>query len=144
MNRLLSLILAIALLFTGTQVILADDEVNGAKISLEKAIEIAKKSFALNTENYEFNHSYYGNVEGTKQWQLNWNSKSNNHNIIINVDADSGDILYMYQWKDNYSQQPRLAKYNREEAQKVAEELLKKLQPTRYKEMTLKDDSIYN
>lgn len=143
MKRLISLILAIALLLTGTHVIFADDKANGAKISLEKAIEIARKSFDLNTESYEFSHSYYGNVEGTKQWQLNWNSKNNNHSISINVDADSGDILYMYQWKDDYSKQSKLAKYSREEAQKVAEDLLKKLQPTRYKEMSLKDDNNY-
>ncbi|NLM44736.1 MAG: S-layer homology domain-containing protein [Clostridiales bacterium] len=138
MKKTVSLILAIALLFTSTTAIFADKKANEAKISLEKAIEIARKSFDFNTKDYDFNQSYYENIEGTRQWQLNWNAKNNNHSISINVDGDSGDILYMYQWKDEYSNPPKLAKYSKEEAQKVAENLLKKLQPTRYNEMSLK------
>ena len=57
MKKTVSLILAIALLFTSTTAIFADKKANEAKISLEKAIEIARKSFDFNTKDYDFNQS---------------------------------------------------------------------------------------
>ncbi|MCQ1530817.1 YcdB/YcdC domain-containing protein [Lutispora saccharofermentans] len=141
MKKILSLVLALTLLFTNMLPVLAETSQSQTKISLEKAIEIAKNSFNINTEDCDFNQSYYENIEGTKQWQFNWNSRKNSHGISINVDAETGDVLYMSQWKNESSNPSKLAKYKKEEALKIAEELLKKLQPEKYKEMDLVDDS---
>lgn len=141
MKKVLSVILAITLLATSTLPVFADT--SQSKISLEKAIEIAKNTFSINTEGYDFNQSYYESANGTKQYQLNWNSRKNGDGINITVDADAGDILYMNQWQNEYSNPTKLARYKREEALKVAEELIKKLQPIKYKEMSLADNSIY-
>ncbi|MFA7572501.1 MAG: S-layer homology domain-containing protein [Lutispora sp.] len=141
MKKILSVILALTLLFTNTLTIFADTPQTQGKVNLEKAIEIAKDSFGINTDGYDFNSSYYESGEGTKQHQLNWNSRKNGDGINITVDADTGDILYMNQWKNEYSNPTKLAKYKREEALKVAEELVKKLQPAKSKEMSYLDNS---
>lgn len=143
MKKILSVILALTLLFTNTLTIFADTPQTQGKVNLEKAIEIAKDSFGINTDGYDFNQSYYETAEGTKQHQLNWNSRKNGDSINITVDAETGDILYMNQWKNEYSNSTKLAKYKREEAVKVAEELIKKLQPLKHKEMSLIDNSSY-
>lgn len=143
MKKILSLVLALTLLFTNMLPVLAEASQSQTKISLEKAIEIAKNSFNINTEDCVFNQSYYENMEETKHWQLNWSSRKNSHGININVDAETGDVLYMNQWKNEYANPSKLAKYKKEEALKTAEELVKKLQPEKYKEMALVEDS-YN
>ncbi|SHI89371.1 YcdB/YcdC domain-containing protein [Lutispora thermophila] len=143
MKRALSLFLVLALLFSNTSVIFAQAKENQSKISLQKAIEIARESFEFNSQGYDFNQSYYENADGTKQWYLNWTSKSNGDNISITIDADTGDVISMYQWKEEYSTPTKLAKYSYEEALKEAEAIVKKLQPKRYKEMELMDNSKY-
>ena len=120
MKKILSLVLALTLLFTNMLPVLAETSQSQTKISLEKAIEIAKNSFNINTEDCDFNQSYYENIEGTKQWQFNWNSRKNSHGISINVDAETGDVLYMSQWKNESSNPSKLAKYKKEEASKKA------------------------
>ncbi|MDD2492168.1 MAG: hypothetical protein PHV12_08275, partial [Bacteroidales bacterium] len=91
MKKILSVILTLTLLFTNTLTIFADTPQTQGKVNLEKAIEIAKDSFGINTDGYDFNSSYYESGEGTKQHQLNWNSRKNGDGINITVDADTGD-----------------------------------------------------
>lgn len=131
------------LIFGTVSVVFAGTTQANGKISLEKAIQIAREAFNFNTEGFDFNQSYYENMEGTKQWQLSWNSRSNGDSISITVDADTGDILNMYQWKEEFSTPKKLAKHSKEEALKVAETIIKKLQPEKIKEMELVDDSKY-
>lgn len=143
MKKIISLVLAMTLVFGTVSTIFADTAQTNGKISLEKAIQIAREAFDFNTEGFDFNQNYYENSEGTKQWYLSWNSRSNGDNMNIHVDADTGDILSMYQWKNEYSTPTKLPKYKYEEALKAAELLIKKLQPERYKDMELFDNSDY-
>lgn len=144
MKKIISIVLVITLIFGTVSVVFAGTTQANGKISLEKAIEIAREAFNFNTEGFDFNQSYYENMEGIKQWQLNWNSRNNGNSISIAIDADTGDILNMYQWKDEFSTTKKLAKYSEEEALKMAETIIKKLQPERFKEMELVENNNYN
>lgn len=143
MKKIISIVLVMTLIFGTVSVVFAGTTQANGKISLEKAIQIAREAFNFNTEGFDFNQSYYENMEGTKQWQLSWNSRSNGDSISITVDADTGDILNMYQWKEEFSTPKKLAKHSKEEALKAAEAIIKKLQPEKTKEMELVDDSKY-
>ncbi|WP_372998787.1 YcdB/YcdC domain-containing protein, partial [Lutispora sp.] len=143
MKKIISIVLAMTLIFGTVSIVFADTTQANSKISLEKAIQIARESFEFNAEGFDFNQSYYESADGTKQWQLNWNSRSNGDSISISVDGNTGDILNMYQWKEEFSTPKKLAKHSKEEALKAAEAIIKKLQPEKTKEMELVDDSKY-
>ncbi len=144
MKRLLSFLLIVILLFTGTITVTADTFGNNSKIDLKKAIEIAKASFDLNTEGYDFNQNYHETPEGIKQWSLSWSSPENDENVNITVDADTGDIITMYLWKPSYNNPPKIAKYKREDAIKAADEIIKRLQPDKSKEVKLLEPTLLN
>lgn len=141
MKKIISIILILSLILTGTISVMADSSKNTVKFDSQKAIEIAKNSFGLNTDGYDFNQNYYESQEGLKQWELNWNSRKDNEGINISVDADTGDIIYMSRWKDVYNNPSKLSKYKREDALKIADEIAKKLQPEKYNEIKLIDAS---
>lgn len=144
MKKILSMLLMIALILTNILPVIADTSGNNAKIDSKKAIEIAKNSFNLNTEGYDFNQSYFESQEGLKQWELRWNSRKTEDGISVSVDADTGDIIYMNRWKASYNNPSKLPKYKREDALKIADEIIKKLQPEKYKEIKLTDSSQLN
>ena len=141
MKKFLSIILILSLMLTSTIHVLADPSENPVKFDSQKAIEIAKSSFGLNTDGYDFNQSYYESPEGLKQWELHWNSRKDGEGISITVDADTGDIMYMSRWKEVYNNPSKLSKYKREDALKIADEIAKKLQPEKYNEVRLVDES---
>jgi len=143
MKKIISLLLVIIFLSVHILPVFADNAAN-KKIDLKKAIEIAKKSFDLNTENCDFNQSYNESDDGQKQWNLYWNSKKTDTNINVSVDADTGDIKSMYRWKPIYAEPPKIALYKREEALKVSKEILYKLQPERHNEVKFLEPSIFN
>ncbi len=144
MKRLLSFLLIVMLLFMGTITVTADTSNNNSKIDLKRAIEIAKESFDLNTEGYDFNQNYHETPEGIKQWSLGWSSPENDENMSVTVDADTGDIINMYFWKPSYNNPPKIAKYKREDAIKAADKIIKKLQPDKSKEVKLLEPTLLN
>lgn len=141
MKKFLSIILILSFMLTSTIPVFAVASQNNVKFDSQKAIEIAKNSFDLNTDGYDFNQSYYESQEGLKQWELHWNSRKDGEDISISVDADTGDIMYMSRWKEVYNSPSKLSKYKRKDALKIADEVAKKLQPEKYNEMKLVDES---
>ncbi|MCK9216418.1 MAG: S-layer homology domain-containing protein [Firmicutes bacterium] len=143
MKKIISLLLVIVFLSIHILPTFADNTTN-IKIDLKKAIEIAKKSFDLDTVDYDFNQSYNESDDGQKQWNLSWNSKKTNTNINVSVDADTGDISSMYRWDPVYAEPPKIAMYSREEALKASKEILYRLQPEKSNEMKLLEPSLLN
>ncbi len=139
MKKLIAIIMVMAMVLSNAFLIFADSAVSSGEIDLKKAIEIARNSFNLDTEGYDFNQNYNESQDGTKQWSLHWNSEE--ESISVSVDADTGEITSMNRWKVNYQSPQKLAKYKREDAFSIAEELLKNLQPEKYKEMKLIEPS---
>ncbi len=112
-----------------------------SSVELKQAIEIAKTAFGFDAANHDFTSSYSETKYGRKLWYLNWNSKSGNGSgINVTVDAATGEIINMNQWENTPVQTGKIPKHTREEALKVAEELVKKLHPDKLKTAELMDE----
>lgn len=135
MKNYISFLLTIMIVLSSILPVMADSMTTDTSIDLKKAIQIAKNSFDLNTEGYVFTHNYNESQDGLSEWYLNWNRT--NDSISVSVDAHTGDINHMSFWKTTYNDPPKISKFKREDAIKAADEILKKLQPEKYKEMKL-------
>lgn len=140
MKRIISIVTLTAvlcgLLFTGPVAAAAN---NG--VELKQAIEIAKTAFGFDAVNHDFNSSYSETKYGRKLWYLNWNSNSGGGTgMSVTVDAATGEVINMSQWENTPVQAGKIPKHTREEALKVAEELVKKLHPDKLKAAELMDE----
>lgn len=107
--------------------------------SQEKAIEMVKKIF--DTSIYDnFNISY---DEGRQQktWNLHWSkSKEPYGSLSATIDAEKGAIvsINLYKGTDSDSKPSLVPKFSEDEAQKVAEDFAKKLQPEEFSKTVLR------
>ncbi|KUO69726.1 MAG: hypothetical protein APF77_08990 [Clostridia bacterium BRH_c25] len=140
MKKIVSIITLTAILFG----ILLSGPVSAAadnKVELKEAIAIAKTAFSFDVENHDFNSNYSETNQGRKLWYLNWNSATGSGSSInVTVDAATGEIINMNQWENNTVPAKKIPKYTREEALKVAEALVKKLHPDKFKNSELLDE----
>ena len=110
------------------------------KISLEQAIKIAKGYFQPSKEFDQFDSSYeqsdYANV-----WSLRWYSSKNYSEINVSIDAETGEVAgyNYYNPKDyeggTYSSIPKVSK---KEGEKIALDFIKKVAPSKAKQIVLK------
>jgi Zn-dependent metalloprotease len=113
------------------------------QITLEQAVQIAKKEFQIPAELTRFT-SGYNQFEDRQVWTLNWDSeKQDKGSMNIQVDSQTGEITDMNLWQPNEKQRSgaRLPAISRNEAVKKAEQLVKSIQPQRYNEMKLVENS---
>jgi len=106
--------------------------------SLENAIKIAKSSFTVPTSYTEFT-SRYNEYRETASWWLNWRGETGE--MTVEVDAVTGDILRMYHYPKREYGTIKLPKLNYQEAKKIADQTVGKLQPERVDELVFKADS---
>ncbi|HYF82389.1 MAG TPA: YcdB/YcdC domain-containing protein [Clostridia bacterium] len=140
MKRIISIITLTALIFG---VLLAGpvSAAEDSKLELKKAIDIAKTTFNIDTTSLDFNSSYSETKFGRKLWFLNWNSTlGSGSSINVTVDAATGEIINMSKWENYAVPTKKIPKYTREEAQKVATELVKKLHPDKFNNTELMDE----
>lgn len=65
-----------------------------AKISKEKAVEIAKKAVKISDEFKQEDVRFSSNYRNTEMWSVEWNKRSEGyHHIRVGVDANSGEIV---------------------------------------------------
>ncbi|MEM5244817.1 S-layer homology domain-containing protein [Thermoanaerobacter sp. CM-CNRG TB177] len=102
------------------------------KISLKQAIEIAKEKLDISNSGYDFNSNYY-EYNNKKFWNLMWSS-STKGDISVTIDGDTGEITNYYSWSPIAQEQPKIPKYTRDEAKKVAIEFLQKVAPEKFKQ----------
>ncbi|HHV64694.1 MAG TPA: peptidase [Peptococcaceae bacterium] len=126
----------------------AEIERNIKLLTQEQAIASVKKwltipaGFSLQSMNLSTDSSR----QDTKVWSFEWASseKDRGQTITARVDALNGELLGFNLYSspiplaENASQKPVLTK---EEAQKIAEDFLKKIQPDKFKETRLKNDN---
>ncbi|MHB1391667.1 MAG: YcdB/YcdC domain-containing protein [Clostridia bacterium] len=140
MKKIISIITLTAILFS----MLLAGPVSAAvdsKLELKKAIEIAKTAFDFDAANHDFNSSYSETKYGRKLWYLNWNSTlGSGSSISVAVDAGTGEIINMNQWENNTAPAKKIPKHTRDEALKLAEELVKKLHPDKFNNTELLDE----
>lgn len=127
----------------------AQDQTVAAKISKEKAIEIAKNFTKVPKEYTQQSVSYQSNwYPGNRTiWNINWNRQTENGsgNIGITVDAENGMVISMNRWEDTYNQQPTYPpKYNWESAQKIAEQFLHEKVPQKANVVELDTTNLAN
>lgn len=114
------------------------------EVSLEKATGIAKQTFNLTTEGYDFTYNYSENQEERNIWNLQWTTKKQpSSNIYVSVDSSTGDIVQMNRWDYSNTVPSKLPKYSKSQALKAAEEWAKKIHPSSFKETKLFEDK-YN
>lgn len=141
MKKIISLLITIAMLFTFLPSSYAFAE-SSAKLTQAQALEIAKTKLSLVTDGYNFNASYQEDSNGRKTYSFNWEAKKQpGGSINVSVDGDTGEILNLYQWDYTNSAAGKIPKYSKSNAEGAAETLIKKLEPDKFKEMYLVDNS---
>jgi len=107
-------------------------------VTLDQAIQAVKGVFEVPGEFTQFS-SGYNQYEDRQAWNLNWRTtKEPGGNMWAEVDAVSGDILGMNIWQYT-SDQPmmKLPSISREEAVKIAQELVNRLHSERLDQLSL-------
>lgn len=124
MKSKIALFSALLIIFS---IILPTTAFAAADPGLENAIKATKQMFDIPDSLSNF--SYSVRTEGDlKIWILNWSSKDDDGiNIEVSID-NTGDILSYYKYISNENIK-KLPSLSRSEAQKKAEEILKKLNP---------------
>lgn len=110
-------------------------------VSLEKAVQTAKRAFDIPKEFSDF-FSGYGQYDQHQAWQLRWSSaKEPRGNMYVQVDSQTAEILQMSFWQA--SKEPStmgiLPAISREEAIEIAAELVNSLQSQRMSELKLEE-----
>lgn len=120
------MIIFLILSFANIRVFAAEEDSKG----LEKAIITAKNSIVVPESYTEFTHdmserkTINGNV---KVWNLNWSEKEGKNGYVSVTIGDDG-FIYNYNKYDNIDENSNgLVKVNKDQAQTVAEEFIKKL-----------------
>ncbi len=103
---------------------------SAADPGLENAIKVSKQMFDIPDDLSNFTYSVRSEGD-LKIWMLNWSSKDDNNGRNIEVSIDStGDVQSYYNYKyTHYENVKKLPSISRSEAQKKAEEIIKKLNP---------------
>jgi uncharacterized membrane protein YkoI len=138
-GKFLSLFLMLALLVTSWAFAGSSGQAATPAVSLEEAIRIAKGFFPVPAELSEFS-SHYHEYQEKAVWWLNWQgAEGEGGEMTVQVDAVTGDVLSMYRWKPGSSSQPvvKLPKITQGQAEKIALELLEKLQPEKSRHFEL-------
>lgn len=137
MKKVISFIIAVLMLVGCSYPLKASAE---DKITSSKAIEIAKSAFNLNTEGYNLNQNYIES-DNRKIYELNWYSKKKDgSSIYVSVDAQSGEIINMSMWDGSTYTPKKIPTYSKSSAKTAAEEIVKKLQPDKFKKIRLIDN----
>lgn len=102
---------------------------SAADPGLENAIKVTKQMFDIPDDLSNFTYSVRSQGD-LKVWMLNWSSKDNNgRNIEVSIDS-TGDVQSYYNYKyTDFENIKKLPSISRSEAQKKAEEIIKKLNP---------------
>jgi len=138
MKRFISLFLAMVMMLSVAPVSFAQDDYV-AKMSLEKAIELAKSKLKVPEKDFNFNSNYTENNDGKNLWYLNWNSKVDapkSFDTSVTINADNGDIVSYTTYTENKNI-TRIPKYTREQALKAAGDFLSNIDSEKFKETKL-------
>lgn len=117
------------------------------KISKEQAIEIASKFINIPNDYTQQSVNYQSNwYPGSRTvWNINWNKERKNDsfgNISITVDAETGTVISMNRWENDFEQPPAYPpKFNWESARKVAEQFVQQKAPQKANNVKLDDSN---
>lgn len=139
------LVLLVQLIFPGTAWAGGPAQVDSSQpskepaITLEKAISIVKENFEIPQEYTKFSSGLNMNNQ-IQTWLLNWSSTDqSNGNFSAQVDINTGEIMNMNNWKNDYKQGPsvQIPTIQASEATDIATKLVKRLAGTKLTELQL-------
>ncbi|OPY58883.1 MAG: Endo-1,4-beta-xylanase A precursor [Pelotomaculum sp. PtaU1.Bin065] len=110
-----------------------------AAVSLEQAIVIAREAFSVPESLDQFSTSFDQSGDNSF-WELHWyRSKEPGGDMNVRVNATTGEVWSMYRWTPPAPGQnfQGLPAYTREQAEGIASNLAKKLQPERFRATSL-------
>lgn len=129
------------------------NEENNVKITKEDAIKTSKnileKNFGLlvNEKDFKVNTtldtlSYQESNTEQRVWNIQWYSRTFNSNvdIYVSIDASTGKLIYMNKNEYGSNSQSSIPTISLEEAQKIAEDMAKKINPKEFKSCKLSSD----
>ena len=135
---------------TGTAITTNSEGEKSAKISKEKAKEIAKATIKtyFNTEIDEskftqtsnFNAANY-NANQISSWNINWqmNNMAKNINISVTLNAETGEVTQANNYERMVNEENTVPTITVKEAEKISDDFVKKIQPKKYNELNKKD-----
>ncbi len=121
-----------------------------ASISKDKAKEIAvkivKECFNADVTDKKFETGIrYAeeNYRGKSVWRMSWSMYEGEKNLDIDVevDAKNGRIIGMDKYEYDHNDTPRIAKITQEEAKKITQDFLQKMNPQEMKEVKLEESN---
>lgn len=111
--------------------------------NLKKVTENVKSKITIPSSLKNFDFQYYkGNSSSDGRWNLSWTNAKNNESLYITCD-ESGNIFNYYHYFDLPYKQIKPV-YLREELQPKADQFIKKLLPSIYKNLEAVSSSSYN
>ncbi|WP_432663814.1 S-layer homology domain-containing protein [Wukongibacter baidiensis] len=122
-----------------------------AKISKDQAIGIAKKTlkeyfnYDIDEKKFESRIEFredYGD-RGEYAWSIDWsmNNDKKSVNLDVWINANDGKIKRVSKYEFNHDDdEPTIAQITRDEAQVIAEEFIKRVNPKEYKEAKLEEN----
>ncbi|QGU94215.1 hypothetical protein GOM49_02850 [Clostridium bovifaecis] len=124
------------------------------ELALTKGKEVLKKYFNIdiNEKDFKYNISLdpyvYSDVKETKSytWNISWYNTSfkGSTNIYISLDGNTGKLISMNKSEYNKNGEKSIPTLSMEEAQKTAEEAIKKINPDEYKNSKLTTDKWFS
>ncbi|MBS4024239.1 MAG: hypothetical protein KGZ96_01035 [Clostridia bacterium] len=111
------------------------------KVTLEQAIQVAKKHFAVN-QGFDVFRSSYNEYDGNKNWQLYWHDKTGSlGEMSVAINADTGEVMSYHYYDprehENIAAQGYLPKLTREEAEQIALGYFEKLTDKKASQISL-------
>lgn len=104
-------------------------------LSADEALKRAKSLVKIpNNLKLQETNLQKSNLFQQRIWSFYFRGDGQSMNVA--VDATSGDLVYLYNWSNDPAQKTKV-KYNKEQAQGIAEEFIKKLQPQQFAEVSL-------
>lgn len=132
----------------------ADKAVEEAKISKEEAIKTAKEKakelfdFEIDDKDFsrriQFREDY--SLMKDYMWDINWSMNNNDKSLHINVwiNGDTGKLRRIFKREYFHNQSPpSIANITEDEAKKIVENFIKKINPEEYKKIQLIENQNY-
>lgn len=106
-----------------------------AEISLDQAIQVVKQNFVIPAQCSEFSSGFRTDDESS-YWSLRWyDSEDRSISFRANIDADTGEIIYMVIWQGNPEEKSSLPVISIADARQKGNELLQRLIPKRFADL---------
>ncbi len=141
MKRFISMILVVAVLAVFMIPAMAADNLTSVDKELQSAIKFVKSKIDIPKECTKFSYNIY-NRNDQIVWSLAWSDKESQKNVNVQVDEDN--FISSYNTYDNMPNiDKKIPKYSREQAYKIAEQFVNRLNPKLMDQFKVNETNAY-